>query len=176
MSEVDLPYPQLGLAGGRIILSPSERFAVLSMFSGQSEEGYELFRVGDDIERLAGLPYQYGEVASFCFSEHEDLLLMALPFMCSEWWQLRENTEPEPDGDRLAFGFGQIRVHEITTHTVSVHEIQVSVREGWKPNEAAYDPDLHPRLEGERLMLSMPWGETQIRLPIPHNVVIRVGD
>jgi hypothetical protein len=175
MSEVDLPYPRLGLAGGRIILSPSERFAVLSMFSGQSEEGYELFRVGDDIKRLTGIPYQYGEVASFCFSEHEDVLVMALPFTCCEWWQLPNIVEAEPDGDRLTFGFGQISVHEIAANTVSVHGIRVSVEEGWKPSEADYDPDLKPRLKGERLLLSMPWGETEIPFPIPNTILIRVG-
>jgi hypothetical protein len=175
ISEVDLPYPRPGLAGGRIILSPSEHLAVVSMFSGQSEESYELFWVGNEIKRVTGIPYQYGEVASFCFSEHEDVLVMALPFTCCEWWQLPEIVEAEPDDDRLAFGFGQIRVHEIATNTVSVHEIRVSVEKGWKPSEADYDPDLKPRLKGDRLLLSMPWGETEIPFPIPNTILIRVG-
>ena len=54
--EAIIPYPGHGLAGGHFIVSPSERFAVLSMFSGQSEEGYELFRIDDSVSRVSGLP------------------------------------------------------------------------------------------------------------------------
>jgi hypothetical protein len=146
------------------------------MFSGQSEESYELFRVGDGLERVASMGYERGEVACFCFSKQEDLLLMALPDMCCEWWQPWEDGEAEPDGKgRLSFRFGQIRVLEIETNTVSVHEIRVSVDEGWEPNDAPYDPELNPRLDAKRLLLSMPWGETEIPVPMPGTVVVPVG-
>jgi hypothetical protein len=176
VAENRLPFPRRGLGGGRIILSPSQRFAVVSMFSGQSEEGYELFRLDAGLERVASLGYQPGEVAGFCFSNQEDLLLMALPDTCCEWWRPWEDGEGEADGeDRLSFRFGQIRVLNIETDTVSVHEIRVSVEEGWHPSDQSYDPDLKPRLEGRRLLLSMPWGETEIPIPMPSVVVVRIG-
>src|SRR5262245_33007743 len=72
--SVLLPYPDAGLGGGRIIVSPSERLAVLSIYSGQSEEAYELFRIADGFTRVGGLGYQLGEFASYCFSPDESLL------------------------------------------------------------------------------------------------------
>jgi hypothetical protein len=173
VAEARLPYPDRGLAGGRIILSPSEHFAVVSMFSGQSEEGYELFRVDTGLERVASMGYQPGEVASFCFSEQEDVLLMALPQICSEWWLLWEEGQREPDSrGRLSFRFGEIRHLVIKANRVSVHEIRISVNEGWEPSHADYDPDLKPRLEAKRLVLSMPWGEAEIPVPIPSTALI----
>ena len=59
--------------------SPSGRLALLSMFSGQSEEGYELFRLGPGITKVAGLRYRLGEAASSAFSPDEARLVMALP-------------------------------------------------------------------------------------------------
>ena len=168
VDEVTLPYPRAGLAGGRLIVSPTERFVVLSMFSGQSEEGYELFRLADGITRVASLPYQFGEAASFCFSPDESVVVMALAFHSSEWWIPWEEGEGQPDGaGRLAFAFGQLRVHAIATNRISVHELRVSVAEAWQPARGEYDPDLHPRFVAERcLALNMPWGEVELSLPI----------
>ena len=136
--ETIIPYPGHGLAGGHFIVSPSQRFAVLSMFSGQSEEGYELFRIDDSVSRIGSLPYQVGEVASFCFSADESILVMALPSRCSEWWLTWEEGEAEPDGEgRHVFPFGQIQVHEIGTRSSSVHELRVSVPEDWQPTRRA---------------------------------------
>ncbi len=119
--SVLLPYPRAGLGGGRIIVSPSEQMAVLSIYSGQSEEGYELFNIADAITRVGGLGYEFGEFASYCFSPDETLLVMALAFTCSEWWLPWDDGEAEPDGaERLAFGFGQLRLHEVATGKISV--------------------------------------------------------
>jgi hypothetical protein len=178
VDEVLLPYPRAGLGGGRIIVSPSERFALFAMFSGQSEEAYELFGIGRGITRVAGLSYQFGEGASYCFSPDEKFLAMALPFMCSEWWLPWDDEEAEPDGEgRLSFGFGQLRLHEIATGEISSHELRVSASEGWQPARTEYDPDLKPRfLSGPQLALSMPWGEVAVPVPIPDIVVMPVGD
>ena len=97
VDEVLLPYPSAGLGGGRIILSSSEQFALLSLFSGQSEEAYELFSVGHRLTSLASLSYQLGEAASYCFSPDDSLLVMALPFTCSEWWLPWDEGEVEPE-------------------------------------------------------------------------------
>lgn len=175
VDEVRLPYPRAGLAGGRWIISPLERFAVLSVYSGQSEEGYELFRLGDGITRTTGLSYQFGEAASFCFSADEAVLVMALPFACVEWWVPWEDGEVERDAGRLAFPFGQLRVHDIPTGNISVHDLRVSVPEDWQPSRGDYDPDLNPRVINEHhLALSMPWGEVELPLPLPKTITLLV--
>ena len=173
--EAIIPYPGHGLAGGHFIVSPSERFAVLSMFSGQSEEGYELFRIDDSVSRVSGLPYQVGEVASFCFSGDESLLVMALPSRCSEWWIPWEEGEAEPDGaGRQVFPFGEIRIEQIVTRASSVHELHVSVPDDWQPSRQEYDPDLNPHLTAHSLALSMPWGVVQLPLPLPPVITLAV--
>jgi len=47
VSQVELPYPSAGIGGGRLLKSPSEGHVVLSLYSGQSEEGYEVFAQSD---------------------------------------------------------------------------------------------------------------------------------
>ena len=172
-----LPYPSAGLSGGRIILSPSERFAVLSTYSGQSEEAFELFEIANGLTKVGGLGYQFGEYASFCFSPDESLLVMALPFMCSEWWQPWDDGEAEPDGsERLAFAFGQLHVHDVTNGKSSVHELRISAPEGWQPERTDYDPDLRPVFHSEHaLQLAMPWAPVVIPIPVPDVVVLRCG-
>jgi hypothetical protein len=143
------------------------------MFSGQSEEGHELFTLADGLKRVAGLSYQYGEGASFCFSPDETILVMALPFTCSEWWYPWDDGEAEPDGfGRLSIGFGQLWVHEITTGKISVHELRVSASEDCKLEHLDYDPDLKPQfLSQKELELSMPWKVFVIPIPIQDVVV-----
>ena len=43
VDPIVLPYPDRGVGGGQFVLSPSERTAILSLYSGQSEQGYEVF-------------------------------------------------------------------------------------------------------------------------------------
>ena len=176
LGEVTLPYPKAGLAGGHFVLSPSQHLAVLSIFSGQSEEGYELFRLNDSIARITGLPYQVGEFASFCFSSDEALLVMALPFRCSEWWLPWDEGEAHADGQgRFTFGFGQVRVHDIAKGDVSVHEMQLSAPATWHPSRVEYDPDLRPTfLSADRLQLWVPWGPIVLPFPPPMPVVLPV--
>ena len=174
--SVPLPYPRAGLAGGRIIVSPSERLAVLSIYSGQSEEGYELFGIADRLTHLGSLGYQIGEFASYCFSPDESLLVMALPNRCGEWWSPWDDGEAEPAGSgRLAFSFGQLRLHEVATAKISVHDLRINVAEGWEPARTNYDPDLRPVcLSAQTLQLHMPWGAVTISIPAPEVIVLPV--
>jgi hypothetical protein len=176
IDEVLLPFPNAGLGGGHIVLSSSERFALLSTFSGQSEEGYELFRLDDRITLVARLSYQFGEAASYCFSPDESLLVMALPSSCIEWWSPWDEGEAEPaEEGRSCFNFGLLTVQDTATARISFHELAVTVPAAWQPSRAEYDPDLRPRFFGDRrLGLSMPWGEIELPLPLPERVVLLV--
>jgi len=177
VAETGVPFPRLGLAGGRLIVSPRERLVLLALFSGQSEEGYELFQLGDGIVRISGLPYQSGEAADYGFSADESTLVMALPFNCIEWWLPWEEGEANSDGaGRLVFAFGQLWIHEIATSNISVHELRVSVAENWQPTRRAYDPYLKPRFtnDGRHLALSMPWGDVEVPMTLDDAVTLVV--
>jgi hypothetical protein len=137
------------------------------MYSGQSEEGYELFQIGDGIARVSGLPYVFGDGAGFCFSADESILVMALAFSSMEWWLPWEEEAAEPDDDgRLVFAFGELRTHDIATSAISVHEMRVCVGTDWEPARREYDPNLEPRfIDQRRLALSMPWGDIELDVP-----------
>lgn len=60
-----LEYPSAGVGGGFFVLSPYERYAVLAMYSGQSEERYDLLLLSDGLSRVDGIDYQYGERATY---------------------------------------------------------------------------------------------------------------
>lgn len=73
------------------------------------------------------------------------------------------------------FAFGQLRMHDIATSRNTVHELRVSVAENWKPSELEYDPNLNPRfINGQRLALSMPWGDVEVVMPLPAVVTLVV--
>jgi hypothetical protein len=56
-----VPSKFYGNYGGcEITVSPLAGFVALFMFSGQSEQGYELFRTGSGLEHLPGLSYEHG--------------------------------------------------------------------------------------------------------------------
>lgn len=46
--------------GSRVVISPGGALAALFMHSGQSEQGYELFAVSDEVRRLTGVPFTVG--------------------------------------------------------------------------------------------------------------------
>jgi hypothetical protein len=56
-----------GVGGLELAISSEERFAVLLVYSGQSSQGYELFRL-DPLERLCGLPERRGHGSVPVFS------------------------------------------------------------------------------------------------------------
>ena len=177
LDQASVPYPSAGIGGGRLLVSPSERFVVLSMFSGQSEERYDLFKLSGGLRHVGGLNYQLGEVASYAFSPDEALLAMALPFTCSEWWLPWEDGEVElGETGCLSFAFGQLRLHNIETGTTSLHELRVTAPEAWRPSGEDYDPDLRPRfLPNQRIALSMPWGDVELALTPPDIATLRIG-
>lgn len=85
-SEAALPYPGGGLGGGFLLVSPTERFVVVAMFSGQSEDGFELFDRRTALKRVFGQEYLAGEASSYAFSDDESVLIMAVPATCTGWW------------------------------------------------------------------------------------------
>lgn len=178
LEQIDFPCPTAGIGGGRIIASPSERLILISLFSGQSEEGYELFVLDNGMRKVASQEYEFGESASYCFSPDESHVVMALPFTCSEWWSPWDDGQVEPlDRGRLAFDFGQLRIQEIATGHVCVSTIRISAPESWSPERRDYDEDMRPRfLPDGTLALSMPWRDIVTSVPPPATIVVSVDE
>jgi hypothetical protein len=58
--RVSLPYPASGYGGHELVVSPSDRYLALFLYSGQSEVGWELFEL-PGLRHIGRLPYIFGE-------------------------------------------------------------------------------------------------------------------
>ena len=161
-----LPWPRRGFAGGDFCVSPSERYVVLSMYSGQSEEGYELLAL-DPLRHISGLPYVYGFLSSFAFSPDESRLVMALLQDCSDWWIAWEDeAELEEDG-RMCFPVGGVHLHDIASGHIDACRLLVRVPASWRPPSSHEALTLAPRFSESAIVLDAPWGRTRIPTPLP---------
>jgi hypothetical protein len=155
-----------GLGGGRLILSPSEKVVVVSIYSGQSEEGFELVAVEPRLRHLLTRDYVFGEEASFAFTPSEDRLAMMYPFSCSEWWLGFDEGESVPmPGGAMRFPFGEFRLFDLHTGAETVHSLHVLLPAGWTPPEELWDSNLRVSLSGEHMTFMAPWGTEQVALP-----------
>ncbi|PHS03244.1 MAG: hypothetical protein COA78_18725 [Blastopirellula sp.] len=165
--EIKRPYPDAGFGGGQLIASASGKYVIFSYFSGQSEEAFELFEVTDQLSLIYSSGYHSGETASFGFSEKEDQLLMALPENCIDWWVAWEDEETEIDQDgNTYFDFGKLLLLEIETKSTTEHELRIYPTKNWTPVEEEYDPYLNPEFKNNQLVISMPWGQETLSLPL----------
>ncbi len=77
LARFTLASPFHGNFGGsQIVISPGGAFAALYMHSGQSEQGYELFAVGGEIRRLAGVSFAVGHGGPPIFAPDEGRLVL----------------------------------------------------------------------------------------------------
>src|SRR5262245_14852795 len=70
-----LSYPHLGFGGHALVVSADESYLALFLFSGQSEQGWELFEL-PSLKHLGGLPYSEGEGDAPRFSSDSKWLAM----------------------------------------------------------------------------------------------------
>jgi hypothetical protein len=169
-AELDLPFPRRGLGGGELIVSPSGRFCALGLYSGQSEEGYELFEVGPPLRHIGGLPYESGEAASYAFAPGERHFAMLLPLDCVEWWSGGEDgTRPIP--------FAELRVHDLRYGEIAVVPVDVAVPDDWRPSdekEWTGPRSIVEFLADDLLRFQMPWRRmVEVPLGSEHVVVDR---
>ncbi|MDX2087136.1 MAG: hypothetical protein SFX73_04770 [Kofleriaceae bacterium] len=74
--RVVLPYPNAGLGGQELVVSPDERYAAMYVYSGQSEQGYELFELAPALRHLRSVRYLEGEGDAPRFSPDGRWLVM----------------------------------------------------------------------------------------------------
>lgn len=78
-TTVSIPYPDAGYGGGGLLLSPSEQYLAFVYFSGESEEAFTIFRIGQDsLEIEYESEYGYGENGDYYFSEDEKIFMQVL--------------------------------------------------------------------------------------------------
>jgi hypothetical protein len=168
-ARLSLPAPDAGVGGHEFILSPNERFAALFMYSGQSEEGYELFAVEPSLRHVASLPYVGGEGLGPAFSPDEAWIALASaknPALDAEAGEL-----PLGDDGTVAedahLDWAELRLQRTSGGPVSLSTIRIPVPKGApaQRDESGYPEGLSFPSKSE-VQFTADWGET-FRLPIP---------
>ncbi len=149
---VHWPYPNAGLGGHKVVVSPRETHAAVWLFSGQSEVGYELFALTPKLMHLGGLPYHFGHSEAPVFSSDNAWLALATtvngtldPFDEAPWgvlfWQSLLSSPAPP--------------HRCALEVVSkTDEDQVD----------ALEHDFEPKIQFDHdsLVVLAPWGEKRV--------------
>ena len=166
-----LTYPTAGYGGGSLWLSPSHSYLLFTYYSGQSEEGFRLFRINDKIETIFELPYLMGETASYCFSEDEKLLIQVLLDNCTPWeFDLEDLSEKDENGN-MYYNFGQINILDIVNKGISEHKIHI-YQDYWHCLKKEFDRFISPELiNADTLKISMPWGNETLNFPIKDTII-----
>lgn len=178
-TRIDLPYPSAGYGGSEVVVSPDERTAAMFVYSGQSQVGYELFRIDAKkglIERVSGMPYEVGEGDAPVFSPDGRWLVMlasAGPYERDTGEYVEDLLDPEADdGDEIVADLAQLFVQAIPDigrpGPVERHFVGATIRKNADfdaiASWSAYDA-LSFSPEG-RLVLAPKWA-TRVELDLP---------
>ncbi len=168
-SIFEVPYPSGGYGGGRLKLSPSENYLIFSYFSGESEEGFCLFKIEDSQSELVyDSGYLYGEEANYSFVDDERILIQT--FRTGVWYQ--ENAEADENGD-LYYEFGEMNLFYMETQELSRHTIHVYPSDDWEEEVTDVGTFTFSDLDGSEFHVTVPWGKAIFHAPLKSVLVIR---
>ncbi|WP_290580517.1 hypothetical protein [Ketobacter sp.] len=173
-----LGYPSAGFGGGSIHLSPTKTKLVFAYYSGQSEEAFSIFEIGNQLKALYESEYFFGEAASYCFSPNETTFVQAIPRSCTEWWLPWEDGDIEDDElCKGYFEFCEINILDLKNLKLNNCVVRLVPDANWKPPEKAGDPFLHEKMPSEEtLEIGFPWGKKVLALPLPKVVIYELSN
>lgn len=161
--------PSGGYGGGSLLLSPSEKYVIFSYFSGESEEGFALFKIVDyQFKFLYDSDYLYGENANYGFADKEKILIQT--FRTGSWY--KENAETDENGD-MYYEFGELNLLNLETFSLNRHTILVYPSDDWEEEKTDAGTFLFTDLVNGMLMVEMPWGKEIFQYPLQETLVIK---
>lgn len=166
--RVLLPYPGAGLGGGAMIVSPDETHAALYVFSGQSQQGYELFALEPELRHLGGLPYVVGEGGVPVFSPDGRWIVMFVGTIVKVHGtdeHAEDRLDPDAEGD-LHVDFAELIVQALPDRSFVRVPVHTRI-------PASYDPDgFHEwdHYESPRFV-----ADARVALPMPAGDDVEVG-
>lgn len=164
LSAASLPCPSAGVGGFVVAVSPKSTYLAVRLYSGQSEEGYELFALSSEVTHVGGMAYVFGmsDLSPMTFSPDESLVAMAL-LEEQIWWA--DPADDDRDWDSPSVGglveWTTLYVHRIGEPVPIRYALKVEVPDGWVlPEELAEDSaPRNLRFVGEREVdVDLPWG------------------
>jgi hypothetical protein len=167
-----------------LVVSPSERLILGFLNSGQGECGYEVFRLGDTIERTnLGQPFTLNVMLSPpAISPDERFIVSATGTGDPIIWWVDENEDDPVDLDTPARGgprsFGEIVVQDLKTRRLSKHRLETKLKAGWLPADPDAGEWLGPQgpefVGPRRFRIWFSPARTQIELKLPLPKVVRI--
>lgn len=148
---VSIPYPDAGYGGGGLLLSPSEQYLAFVYFSGESEEAFTIFRIGQDsLEIEYESEYVYGENGDCYFSEDEKIFMQVL----GDGYAGED--EMDAQGNRC-YEFGMVNHLKLPEKELTQHMIYVYSEDIQEEEELGTLQILGLRENGT-LEIATPWG------------------
>lgn len=167
LARASIPYPMLGCAGHELLLSASERYLAMFLWSGQSEIGYELFYFRPQLQHICSFGYELGEGSGPVFSSDERRLglVWATNPLLSLVDEDFDNVEHLPTGECLA-DWARLRIQQLPDGPAMTCRVRVRVPPGFplEGNDSFY-PE-HLEIGGEDARFQTSWGE-QVHVPLP---------
>lgn len=178
--RVELPVPSAGYGGGELVVSPDQRLAALLVFSGQGEQGYELFALTPQLRHLGGLPYVLGEGDAPVFSP--DGVWLAMVVACAPVVRGTETYAEDvldPDGeDSVLIDWAAIYMQRLPDGPIGRVALGTRIPQSTDPDDL-HEWELHGAVSFAAhgtLMIRLPWGETfGLRLPVTESVTTLSG-
>lgn len=165
-----MPYPSGGYGGGSLHLSSSEKHLVFSYFSGESEEAFSLFEIGNRrLQFLYDSGYLYGEDAHYSFVNDEKILVQTFR---TEFWY-KENARTDENRD-MYYEFGELNLFNLETHELSRHTIHVYPSEDWEEEGTDVGTFMFSEINGGQLSVIVPWGKVTFCEPLENTLVVRL--
>lgn len=161
--EVVLPYPRLGYGGHELIVSPEEDHLALYLFSGQSEQGWELFSLVPELRHAGSLPYVEGEGDPPQFSPDGQWLamLVAVAPRVRDTGDYFESTSDASAGDTVVVDWARLYVQHLPDRDIMSHAVGANVPRSLDPDDVCdwttYDSMRF--VTATTLELRMPWHE-----------------
>jgi len=126
--QVKADWLNSGVGGSEIVVSPDERYAAVFHYSGQSSEGYDLFRLAPSLEYLGGMDESgEGDPPTFSPGSQQLAHIMFEPrgFLLPSG-ELDDDLDyfELPDTRPLIFEFGDLRVHALPGSDIAAHPLR----------------------------------------------------
>ena len=166
--RVTLPYPDAGYGGHELLLSADETYLVLFLYSGQCEQGYELFTYRPEFAHIASFPYVVGVGDAPVFSRDGRLLAMAWTLTPGRVQKLASDVT-----ESAAVPWVEVHLRRLDDGTVWSCLVQVRSVDGARFDAREHDVPEGLRVTATEVAFDTDWGvQVRIPLPLPEVVVV----
>jgi hypothetical protein len=175
VAECKLPYPSSGVGGMELAVSPDSTWAALWLYSGQSEEGYELFAL-PGLNRIGGLLYEAGTGGSPCVFSPDGKWLALMVEPDPLWWSTRDDRDWDTPAEGGEVHWATLFLHRQGAKAPKLHPVLVDLPAGYcfdeKLQGSTYPEHVHFVDDG-RLCFDLPWGgTTAVALPPAKSILV----